>query len=384
MTVSIFFWVLPAVYLCFAILFFWIGRITRDLPSARWAAIGFATAVVAIPVDQMRSGPLAMGFLLAVPLHWLIIVAMLNAFLARHGDALPWRLVLRVFAAGGVMIAATTWVIPAPMARMITVNIIVIALLHAGLLRLAPQRNSLLDRAIFWTVALSWLTYVGRMLVLALPTVDAEVLQAPIWSQYMILFYFLSGVTALLDGMLLAIAITMDVMAKGTRDSQIDPLTGVANRRYYDRLADDAARAKAFGAVLMIDLDHFRDINSRHGHRGGDQVLAEAAQRLAGALPDDAVLARMGGEEFCILLPDAAQADAVANRIVQLFAAAPIVTADGHVPVTISVGAAVRNTAAELLNDALRRADIALYAAKMGGRNRAMMADGAGPAALAA
>jgi diguanylate cyclase (GGDEF)-like protein len=375
-SVTIFFWVLPVIYLCFALLFTWASRSARDMPTARWAAIGFATAVLAIPIDHMRAPPLSMGFLAAIPLHWLIITAILNAFLIRHGELMPRQTTLRIFAAGLAMVVLTTWIVPMPLVRMMTVNIVALALLHVGMLRLWHHRASAIDRAIAWAMALSWLSYLLRLVMLALPSVDSEFLAAPIWSQYMLVFYAVSGLSALMNGLLITIAVTMDVMARSARESLIDPLTNVANRRQFEQIADDPQRAAAFAAVLMIDLDHFRDINSDHGHGGGDAVLTVASQRFACLVPPGGLLIRMGGEEFCVLLPAGSVPPpmAVGASIVAAMAAEPVPIAEGRMAaVTTSLGVALR-AAGEQLKDTLRRADLALYDAKRAGRNRMMAA----------
>jgi diguanylate cyclase (GGDEF)-like protein len=370
MSVTIFFWVLPAVYLCFAVLFFWASRSTRGVPTARWAAIGFATAVVAIPIDHMRDPPVSLGFLAAIPLHWLIVTALINAFLARRGQGMPRRVTLRIFAVGLAMVVFTTWIMPMPVARMMTVNLIAAALIHVGMIQLWRHRDKPIDRAVAYTMALSWLSYMLRLFMLGMPAIDDEFIASPIWSQYMLVFYAVSGISAMMNGLLITIAVTIDVMARSARESLIDPLTGVANRRQFEQIADDPAAADQFTAALMIDLDHFRDINTRHGHSGGDAVLRHASQRIAAEVPPGGVLVRMGGEEFAVLIPRSsaiAPAD-IGARIVAAIAAQPVPLDDTMIAVTTSLGVALRG-ADEPLNDALRRADQALYEAKVAGRN---------------
>ncbi|MBS0462464.1 MAG: GGDEF domain-containing protein [Proteobacteria bacterium] len=150
-----------------------------------------------------------------------------------------------------------------------------------------------------------------------------------------------------------------------------DPLTGVANRRAleialqreWQRCLDQRIPI----ALLMIDVDHFKDYNDRHGHPAGDAVLKAVAERLAvGVQPQREMLARYGGEEFCLLLPatDTATATARAEQLRRSFEAADSV-------VTVSIGVAVRvPILADSAQALLRTADERLYAAKRGGRNR--------------
>ena len=147
-----------------------------------------------------------------------------------------------------------------------------------------------------------------------------------------------------------------------------DGLTGVANRRRLDR--DLAARSNGNAgptAVIMVDVDHFKQVNDTYGHQVGDEVLREIGALLSAQVRHDDIVYRYGGEEFCILLPEASQSDArmIADRIV---AAARSIELPGGNHVTVSVGVADGHP-----NDVaitLETADRALYAAKAGGRNR--------------
>jgi diguanylate cyclase (GGDEF)-like protein len=167
--------------------------------------------------------------------------------------------------------------------------------------------------------------------------------------------------------------------------SATDALTGVANRRRFDaRLADEAQRAHRHGtslALLLIDIDHFKLYNDHLGHPQGDRALQAVAAVLAQqARRPGELVARIGGEEFALLLPhaDAATAQAVAARCRD--AMATLALAHAHSPtaphVTLSLGGAVLRLADREDGDSLlRRADSALYAAKAAGRARCMMSD---------
>jgi diguanylate cyclase (GGDEF)-like protein len=172
-----------------------------------------------------------------------------------------------------------------------------------------------------------------------------------------------------------------DTLGELRRLATRDPLTGLPNRREYDRiLAEEEDRARRFGhplSLVVIDLDHFKAVNDLHGHAAGDAVLREAARRIAGAIRTVDRAARLGGEEFALILvqtgPEAALE--VARRAIAVVAAQPIVVGDG-VPLRVTASAGIADfptdggTAAELFV----AADRALYAAKHGGRNRALQA----------
>jgi two-component system, cell cycle response regulator len=165
------------------------------------------------------------------------------------------------------------------------------------------------------------------------------------------------------------------------RLSTTDSLTGAWNRRSLDAtLAKELGRAERFDrpiSVLMLDLDRFKDINDRLGHQAGDQVLAELVRRIQRSIRSQIdTLARFGGEEFTIVLPETGPAGAltVAEKVRRVIRDEPFGKGEGLQDVTVSVGVATYpedgRTAAELM----RAADRALYRAKRGGRDRVVSA----------
>jgi diguanylate cyclase (GGDEF)-like protein len=169
---------------------------------------------------------------------------------------------------------------------------------------------------------------------------------------------------------------TTGLTAKLEDLASTDPLTGVLNRRAFLRhLEDEFSRSERFSdsfALLMLDIDHFKQVNDRHGHHAGDEVLCGAAQNIQDAIRGIDHIGRWGGEEFAILLPRAnsAAAQIVAQRIrLNIQRAAPLGDPSKHIPITASIGLAVRRPH-DSVADILRRADAALYRAKAAGRDR--------------
>ena len=155
----------------------------------------------------------------------------------------------------------------------------------------------------------------------------------------------------------------------------VDVLTGLPNRRAFDTEADSAmARARRSGGPITVgiaDLDHFKAVNDQFGHAAGDVVLATVSKIIRKAARTTDFVGRVGGEEFGLLLPNATveQARSIAERIRQSVAACEIAIADGHlIRITISIGLAPL-AANGAIDEALARADAALYAAKSMGRN---------------
>lgn len=154
-----------------------------------------------------------------------------------------------------------------------------------------------------------------------------------------------------------------------------DELTRAANRRaFLAELAERLADHKAGGgpcAVLIFDLDHFKRVNDTYGHTAGDRVLIEVVRRFQAGLYEDATLARIGGEEFGVVLPgmDLTQAERLADGLRAVVAQTPV-DADGEaIPVTLSIGATVLTTSDRNVEAVMTRADQALYEAKDAGRN---------------
>jgi len=170
--------------------------------------------------------------------------------------------------------------------------------------------------------------------------------------------------------------VTLRLVRRLQAQSERDALTGVFNRRALDRDLEREwqrwQRGGASFAVLSLDLDHFKQVNDTHGHLAGDRVLAQASQRLVGQARVIDTVARTGGEEFLLLMPqaDAAGARSAAERLCGAVGGMPFDLGDTQRVVTASVGVVLVDERDADLTQLLLRADQALYAAKKGGRNR--------------
>jgi diguanylate cyclase (GGDEF)-like protein len=187
---------------------------------------------------------------------------------------------------------------------------------------------------------------------------------------------------AILEMLVVAIAIAFLLLSAakeevGMRHRQaalIDPLTGVGNRRGFDseveRIFADAMRKDGPMALILFDLDHFKEINDNFGHPAGDRILRTLTRTVAAHLRPDDVLGRLGGDEFGILLADTRieQAQILAERV-RRAVAAMVVRTDPTVRFTVSIGVAGLRQG-ESPDILFERADAALYRAKACGRNR--------------
>jgi diguanylate cyclase (GGDEF)-like protein len=174
------------------------------------------------------------------------------------------------------------------------------------------------------------------------------------------------------------------------RLSITDGLTGLWNRRHFELMAtQELARSRRFGeplAILMIDIDHFKSVNDRYGHQAGDAVLVEVSSRLTHMVREVDLMARYGGEEFGALLPktDLKGASVLADRIRTAIAKERFTVDGRQLDITVSIGAAIHPGHGDTLVTLLAAADIALYRAKAGGRNRVESAEAGPPMAASA
>ncbi len=162
--------------------------------------------------------------------------------------------------------------------------------------------------------------------------------------------------------------------------ASIDPLTGVANLRFFmERAQYDLARIWRYGGALsmmLLDVDHFKSVNDSFGHAAGDQVLRGMAGVCQETLRDSDLLGRIGGEEFAIVLPETEVDGAfgVAERIRSMVETTKFGYEDRLIDVTVSIGVAACGKEGETIEEVMKRADTALYDAKRSGRNKVVTA----------
>jgi diguanylate cyclase (GGDEF)-like protein len=183
------------------------------------------------------------------------------------------------------------------------------------------------------------------------------------------------GATVIL-GALFAVWRQRSLMQRFARLAEIDALTGVLNRGVFlesgQRIMNRCRTDRRPCAILMIDVDRFKDINDRYGHVVGDRALRAISSSLKQCLRPEDLIGRYGGEEFAVLLPgaNAAEAGVIAERLRAAVGGLQADWAPGASPLTVSGGIAVALDGASELNELLVRADRALYRAKDAGRDR--------------
>jgi diguanylate cyclase (GGDEF)-like protein len=194
--------------------------------------------------------------------------------------------------------------------------------------------------------------------------------QAPrTWAEDLSLIVSIAGIRGVGA---LSLSLSQTRLARRHRhDAMTDAQTGLRNRRaLFDAYRADRVAAET--AIVVFDLDDFKDINDRFGHAVGDEVIIRFSDVLMHVARDTDIAARIGGEEFCLVInrTTAAVAGLVAERIREAFAREAVVVDGATLRCTVSAGVAYVARGGESLDSVMRRADEALYAAKRAGRNR--------------
>lgn len=224
--------------------------------------------------------------------------------------------------------------------------------------------------------------YAGRVMLMAWRGDPALAdLRLPHWSHT---FSYVAGLVAILFTTMGYVLMHKErAESAQTRLAMVDALTGIANRRaILDTLERSLAQARRSDrpmALLLLDIDHFKQVNDRHGHLCGDAVLAEVARRLHRRVRAQDQIGRYGGEEFLAVLNDTGMdgARVLAEDLRQVCAHRPVTTDGQSIDVTVSIGVSVwqPGSGAGIGDQLLTQADGAMYQSKQQGRNRVTLAD---------
>lgn len=236
-----------------------------------------------------------------------------------------------------------------------------------ALLTSSPRKQA--NQGVFAVVVLFFVLHFASTLagpLAPLPPVGAMIVS---WLNYFIVFVVLYSMTAVYRETI------RRAENKLVDTAMTDSLTGLSNRVHFNiRAATELARARRDSkpvCLLLVDIDHFKQINDHHGHEAGDTVLTQVAGKVRAGLREIDVLARWGGEEFLIMLPGSSleRSAGVAKRVCDAVAAHRFETGAAEISVTVSIGVAQLSSKEEM-NAAVARADKALYASKEAGRNQ--------------
>lgn len=347
-------------------------------PGARWWIAGFAVLAVGFCLNGLQA---QLPPLIAFTGGTTLLVAGIGLLLIGTQRFFEVPLRYDPWVAAAVLLAAVTsallvFVWPSVNARIAVSAVIMAALLfafayllvrHAPRVLAAPSRLTAAASLVIAVLALAR----GVMALFSAP-LASSIESSPINS----MLYLGAALAQLALGLGCYFMIMIRRHEQLKTLSATDPLTGSLNRRGLEvattRAEHDYRRTWSVYSVVAMDLDHFKRVNDSFGHAAGDLVLQYFADECRNKLRGDSVVARLGGEEFCILLPGCKCEDAytVADRIRAAFAELSVDAGIARIQCTVSMGVAQCHSSAADFNAVYRNADAALYRAKQGGRNR--------------
>lgn len=368
------FLLIPAMYALFALSLALIAFVERRMVSARWAALGFALASFSIATDWWRvPGELSWLLWAGAMTHYAALLAMIAAFLSRLGCTVPRLALVLAALAAVLLLPGVPWTLAYEQRSVAMIGMGAAIVLSAIRALRAAATNTAIDRLVYYATLAAGLSYFARTL-LAMVNLASGLLPglAISFDTLLMVFHISGAITGFMVGIVLMLSIGYDMLALKTEEAETDPLTGLGNRRRLERLiAEHPGDGAGAGAVIVIDLDHFKRINDRFGHDTGDAVLRRVGASLAALLGPFGAVCRMGGEEFVALI-DPRSADAAAQLALAVRAAIAGLDFGGALAgyrVTASVGFCPLAPQIRL-REAIHRADQAVYAAKADGRDR--------------
>jgi diguanylate cyclase (GGDEF)-like protein len=301
----------------------------------------------------------------------LLAMILLSVALSRRYDQRPRYGLL--FTIGAVSLAALyfyQFVEPSLLVRAVVLNWALAAVCLVMLVDILqrPYRNAV-EQLFFGLVVLACIGFLLRPLTFQIPGVAADQIEAAYWLVVSITDALICSTL----GVAIFAIIAVDVTAGFKAEAQIDALSGLYNRRGFDLRGRDVLARQVPGTsvtAILADLDHFKSINDRFGHNNGDRIIQKFARILKENAPDDAIIARQGGEEFAVLLPSGhgAAAYRLAEAVRSAFKERALNVLSDDCSPTASFGIAVAGQGDDL-SALISRADRALYQAKSEGRD---------------
>lgn len=366
----------PGIDLLFAAAFFWMWRQRQEHYIAYAAAAYFCSAIAfliqdvapVLPMEAQRI-PANLGFLLTG-------VFFAAAIIKRYALPVPWR---AMAITGAISMGAFLWFLlgrPSISARIYAISIgagLIASMVVRALWPVA--KPFLIDKLLFWVAGLSAVNLIVRPVVLLSLRGGFDSYVGFQQSLYWTTVQFSQAMVSIVAAICLTVAVAIDMVRELKVEANADDLSGLLNRRGFEANATTALRRSAdegHGVALLIaDLDHFKEVNDRHGHAVGDTIIAAFGAHVRQLGPADMVAGRIGGEEFAILLPGASIEGA--RRLAEIIRIGFPTSCAEHIPPSLVPSTSVGITAGradEGLSELLRQADQALYEAKRAGRNR--------------
>ncbi|GAB5488101.1 MAG: GGDEF domain-containing protein [Parasphingorhabdus sp.] len=362
----------------FAILFAALFIYDRKERTSYWIAIAFTSGLSAFLFDLGRSLFNPTGFdVLAKLFFWGFSIAWTMGIKEYLREELPFKVTGMIVVVGGFFLFWFSAIENDIIVRSIASSITAGSILAVGLPSLWRHKSNPIETALFIASAGLCALYFIRPTVVYGILGHSYTVSSYGSSSYASLLHASSALFALACGATILLAIGHKMIDKHLRESVRDPLTKLRNRRGLDQyVTRELEGPRSVGrAILIVDLDHFKQVNDRYGHEVGDQVLVRSATELDNLVKGLGVVSRIGGEEFVVILDKLKSEDihTIAQHIRLSMGMITHPEIGERSSVTASVGLALIS-GQESFSMALRRADQALYKAKTSGRNQLFLA----------
>lgn len=365
----------------FAVSFGVVAVYQKGSDAARWASAAYGLGVLSVGLEFVVPGqadPRPVG--IAIFLSFLFAISLVIIGLARHFRVrTPWIPLGIIWAVSFVDILIIIDWPRDSMLRMVLYQTPYALVMMVGIwVLIANGARRSLELVLGLMFALSALQFLAKPFI-AHATGMGSRPQDYILSTYAAYSQTLAAVLLIANGLLLLLILVRDLMEEMTERSETDKLSGLLNRRgFEDRVNSGLAslhRSGLPGAMIIADLDRFKEINDTHGHECGDHVIAAFARVLSSAAGDHFVLGRLGGEEFAVFMPgvEASGARLFGESVRAGFSGQKMDFLPEGVRPTVSIGVA-QIERGDSQAQALRRADAALYEAKRAGRDAVRIA----------
>lgn len=372
----------------FAVAFAVVAATNRTARGAWWLAAGYGMGIINVGLEflltrQVDPTPVGIGIFLV----FLLALSFAMVGVAQHYRVSPpWKTMTGIWVLTILAVPVIFSMTYGSTPRLTLYQLPYFAMQASfGVVIWRSGRRQALDLLLIALQLVAAVIYIAKPFIAALVG-TASAPQGYMATTYAAISQSGSVVTLMAIALVLLLVMMRDTTAEMVARSETDPLSSVLNRRGFEHHAELALpRGGAAAVLIAADLDDFKKINDSFGHAAGDGVIAHFAAMLADAAPAGAVVGRIGGEEFAVLLPDALLSDGrlYAEAVRTAFASArlPVLGVDRRF--TASFGVAQRNPGDSLF-ELSRRADAALYRAKAGGRNQVRVALGELPSVPAA
>ncbi len=366
-----------AVALSFSAVFFVTARRSQFPLAARWIGAGFCVASLSALCELLvaYAGPprlWALGAFASVLFGLTMMTAGIGEMYRRRIDARG----IAIFLSASLFLGYIIYDLPrgTPLHAFLYQAPFAITVLAGALVVLSAPHRTGLDRflgILLLVTGLHFLAKAGLAVVFGAGSTAKDYVH----TNYALISQSLTAVLMVATGLTLLAKLVLEIMALQQTQSELDSLSGLANRRGFDRRIDALLREDPHGphAIILCDLDHFKQINDTFGHHTGDAVIRGFGERLRACAGIKAVAGRMGGEEFALFLPgtDIDAAVQIAQRLRLEVMSLPDLPHGLKVTASFGVAPVPFQTS---LAEACRLADQALYRAKNAGRNRVKLA----------